>query len=134
MLKDIKRPKVEGVSVAIARDCTGAGEFGWKVFLINTNDFGIESVMITSKGYGSLQGEEKKTSVLRHWFDKVLPKSFEMVEIIHPELFGLCNEFWVSYYRSTEIFDKKFIFLPDSIKDENLMKIEILGREGVLHY
>jgi hypothetical protein len=39
----------------------------------------------------------------------------------------------VSYYRGSQIFDKKFIFVPDSIVPANLIPIALLGREGVLH-
>ncbi len=43
------------------------------------------------------------------------------------------NQYWVSYYRGQQIFDKKFIFVPDSIVPANLIPIALLGREGVLH-
>ena len=32
-----------------------------------------------------------------------------------------------------QIFDKKFIFVPDSIVDENLISVPTLGLEGILH-
>ena len=39
----------------------------------------------------------------------------------------------VSYYVGSKIFDKKFIFLPESIKDENLTYIKELNTKGILH-
>jgi hypothetical protein len=45
----------------------------------------------------------------------------------------LNNEFWVSYFIGSQIYDKKFIFVPDSIIEENMMTIDPPGLEGVLH-
>jgi hypothetical protein len=58
------------------------------------------------------------------------------IELIQPELFDLCNEFWVSYYiddGSNKIFDKKFLFLPGSVIEENMSFIPVLQMEGILH-
>jgi len=55
------------------------------------------------------------------------------VETIMPDVFHLNNEYWVSFYVESKIFDKKFIFVPDSIVEENLQPIVELGLDGVLH-
>lgn len=133
MKKDIIRYKVEGVYVAIVRKETDPGGFGWYVYLINDNDFALKNVLITSKGYGKLHGEKRETSVLRQMFDMIGPGSYEMVEPINPDLFALCNEFWVSYYLGREIYDKKYIFLPESMTDQYFTHIDQLGLEGILH-
>jgi 16S rRNA (adenine1518-N6/adenine1519-N6)-dimethyltransferase len=56
-----------------------------------------------------------------------------VVEPIMPEVFHLYNEYWVSYFIGSQIYDKKFIFVPDSIVDAHLIHIESLGLRGVLH-
>jgi len=56
-----------------------------------------------------------------------------MIELIQPEVFHLNNEYWVSYYHKGEIHDRKFIFLPDTIQEDNLQYIEMLKMEAVLH-
>jgi hypothetical protein len=134
MKKDIIRFKVKGVYMAIARQQTESGEFKWFVYIINNNDYAIDNVLITSKGYGSLNGEERKTSILRQLFDRIEPKSFQLVEPIDPKLFVLCNEFWVSYYIGRDIYDKKYIFLPESLTEKYITTINPLGLEGVLHH
>ncbi len=134
MKKDIIRYNVEGVYVAIARKPGESGDFSWYVYLINDNQFALSNVLITSKGYGDLGGEKKKTSVLRQMFEKIDSRSYEVVEPIKPELFALCNEFWVSYYLGSEIYDKKYIFLPESLTDNYISHIDQLGLEGILHY
>ena len=53
--------------------------------------------------------------------------------MIDPEVFHLNNEYWVSYFIDNQVFDKKFIFVPDSIREENLILIDLLNLEGILH-
>lgn len=136
MKSDIQFPKVEGVSIVIGREKLSDGTFEWTVFVMNTNDFGIRNVLVASKGYGEIDGVKKSTGILRHHVRSLPPHSAMPIELIQPELFNLCNEFWVSYYLdddSNKIFDKKFLFLPGSVIEENLSFIPILRCEGVLH-
>ncbi len=66
-------------------------------------------------------------------FEQVPPKSFVKIEPIDPAIFHIYNEYWVSYYVDRKIYDKKFIFVPDSIVEKNLIYISILDCPGVLH-
>jgi hypothetical protein len=133
MKKDIEFHAVEGVSVAIAKEVNELGQEEWNVFFINNNDLYLDNVMVASKGYGEHEGQEVKTSVLRHMFEQVAPKSFVQIEPIDPALFGITNEYWVSYYIGQTIYDKKFLFVPGSVVEENLIDISILNKRGVLH-
>ena len=133
MKKDLYFDPVEGVSIAIATSNNEAGEAIWNVYLINNNPDYLDNVLVTSKGYGSYQDEEVKTSVLRHMFEQIEPKSFVRIEPIDPSIFHIYNEYWVSYYIGRKIYDKKFIFVPESIVEENLIPIAILNMRGVLH-
>ena len=119
MKKDIDFGKVEGIYVSIAREEIDDTPV-WKVYLINDNDFEINNVLINSKGYGTKDGEEQKTSTLRHFIETVPAKSIAPIETIQPEVFHLNNEYWVSYYTQDNFFDKKFIFVPDSIVEDNI--------------
>jgi len=74
-----------------------------------------------------------KTSVLRHVFEQVPAKSAVKVEPIDPAIFHITNEYWVSYYVGEKIFDKKFVFVPESIIAENLVDIALLNAKGILH-
>lgn len=129
MKKDIDFSAVEGISVAIAQK----SDETWDVYLLNANPHPIENVLVTSKGYGVLEGNEVKTSVLRHMFEAVGAKSFVQIEPIDPAIFHINNEYWVSYYVDKQIFDKKFVFVPDAIKEENMINIGMLQLQGVLH-
>ncbi len=133
MISDIKIPEVKNVTLAVARKKNDGGNDEWKVYLINNNDFPIENTLVASKGYGKKDGETQKTSILRHFLDTILPNSATLIEPIDPALFHLNNEYWVSYYIGKQIFDKRFVFVPDAIKEENLSYIKELEMEGVLH-
>ncbi len=130
MRKDIKFPKVEGVSIAISREpnqTTGDYEYG--VFVINENEVALENVIVNSSGYS----EHKKTSTLRHYIEHMEAHSAVKLEAILPELFELVNQFWVSYYIGRKVYDKKFLFMPESIRDDNFSYIKAIEREGILH-
>lgn len=137
MKEHISFDPVEGVSVAVVPEpaaATEEGKEGWQVYLINHNTFPLRNVIVSSNGYGiQPDGETVRTSTLRHVFAEVEPRTAVPVEPIDPALFHLNNQYWVSYYRGTQIFDKKFIFVPDSIVPANLTSIALLGRQGVLH-
>lgn len=128
MKRDIDFPKVEGVQVAVVRK-----EDGWYVYLINKNTFIIENVLVTSRGYGIVEQERRETSVLRHRLGNVVSEASILIEPIDPQVFILNNEYWVSYYVGSQIFDKKFVFIQGSIIEENFTSIPELQLKGVLH-
>lgn len=133
MKEDIRIPKVENVTIAITRKLNEIQQAEWFVYLLNTNECSIQNIFVSSKGYGEKDGEQQKTGTLRHFFEEADAKSSILVEPIQEELFHLANEYWVSYYLDDQVFDKKFVFLPESIQEENLNYIPLLDMEGVLH-
>ncbi len=136
MKKDIEFLPVTGVQVVVARQKNEFDQYDWQVFLINQNQVAIQSVFVTSKGYSKPEqaGDIQKTSTLRHFFANIEPGQYEVIETIMPDVFHLTNEYWISYYIDNQIFDKKFIFVPDSIREDHLVKVPVLGGlEGILH-
>lgn len=132
MKKDIDFQPVTGVKLAIAKEEKATGT-EWAVYIINLNLIELKNVMITSKGYGEINGEVKKTSVLRHMLPELGEQAAAKVEPIDPAVFSLNNEFWVSYYILDQIFDKKFIFTSGSFDSGFIKMIPEIGLEGVLH-
>ena len=107
--------------------------FPVKTSIINKNQFPIENTLVASNGYGEKEGEQQRTSTLRHFLETVPAVGTALVEPIDSRLFHLNNEYWVSYYVGSQIYDRKFVFVPDSICVENLTFIKELNMEGVLH-
>ena len=132
MKKDLPENVVEDVAMAVVLIGETPEVKNWTVYLVNLKDYVLSNVLISSKGYGEKDGKLVKTSVLRHFLGDLDARSFKRVEAIDSEVFGLTNEYWLSYYIDGVIFDKKFIFLPESIVDENLIHIPLVDKPGVM--
>lgn len=137
MKHDISFDPVEGVSVAVVPEAAAAvsdEQPGWQVYLLNHNPYPLQNVIVSANGYGTQDdGEKVRTSTLRYVYEEVPPRTAVPVEPIDPALFHLNNQYWVSYYRGNQIFDKKYIFVPDSIVSANFIHISLLDQTGVLH-
>lgn len=134
MLRDIKHIAVEDIAIAVIPvDLNLAEEEQiWEVYILNLKQTPIENVMIASQGYGVFKGEEVMTSTLRHFLGDMSPLSFSLIEPIQYKVFGLNNEYWLSFYINGEIFDKKYIFLPESINPSYFTQIPLLEKRGVM--
>lgn len=132
MKKDIPENIVEDIAVSVVLEGETPDSKNWNVYVINLKNVAIETVLITSKGYGLKNGEEVKTSTLRHKIERIESQAFVKIEAIDEQVFGLNNEYWISYFIGSDIFDKKFIFLPESIIESNLIKIPLVNKPGVL--
>jgi hypothetical protein len=132
MKKDIVPPPVEDIAVAIVKEENEFLESVWNAYLLNLKQQNIEGVLVTSKGYGIYNGAEVKTSTLRHSLGVVDANSFRKIEPLVESLFGLNNEFWVSFFIGNLMYDKKYIFLPETIKEENFIMIPIINKKGVM--
>ena len=133
MKKDINPSPIKDVAVAVVKEVNELNQEVWNVYLINMKDERINQVLVSSKGYLKLEnGEETKTSVLRHALGDIEPRSFIKIEPIVEEVFGLHNEYWVSFFKDNELLDKKYIFLAETIKDENLTSVPVLDKKGIM--
>ncbi len=132
MKKDLPLNIVEDISVAIVLETETPTSKVWNVYLVNEKDKQIQNVLVSSRGYGQKDGREVKTTTLRHFIGDMDSLSSQKIEAIDPQVFGLTNEYWVSYYIDGTIYDKKYVFLPESIVDENLIKIPIVNKPGVM--
>ncbi|MDA7803927.1 hypothetical protein N8987_05065 [Crocinitomix sp.] len=135
MRKDIDIPKVEGVSVAVIKELNEEKTMEiFNVYLINRKKVALKNVLVSSKGYGENQqtGEQIKTSVLRHFLGDVEGNSYAKIEPIIEDVFGINNEYWVSFSLDGQMFDKKFIFLAETILDDNMKLVPIIERKGVV--
>ena len=132
MKADLPENTVEDIAIAVVLMSETPEVKNWTVYLVNLKDEPITNVLISSKGYGEKDGKQVKTSVLRHFIGDMNAQDFKGVEAIDQEVFGLTNEYWLSYYIGSTIYDKKFIFLPESIVVSNLIKIPLVNRPGVI--
>lgn len=132
MKEDIERPVVTDVAMAAVKEKNEFGEDQWMVYLVNMRDIALGTVLVASKGYGEIDGENRETSILRHHLDTLPPKSFARIEPIMKEVFGMFNEYWLSFFAEGKMYDKKYIFVPEAISEDNYTRIPLMDVEGVM--
>jgi hypothetical protein len=133
MKKDIIIPKVENVFLAVVQEWSDDFmEKVWYAYLVNDSDFLIESVMVVSKAFGTIEGEMKKTSLLRHAFVAVPAVSVVKIEMLEKSVLTLNNEFMLTFFMDNKLYDKKFVFKANSISENNVEEVPILFVDGVI--
>lgn len=132
MLKDATINKAHDIAIGVVNEENDQGERQWNVYFMNLKQKTLEGVLVSSRGYGTKDDEEVKTTQLRHFLDEVPPESYRKVEPIMEELFGLNNQYWVSYFLDGKMYEKRYVILPESIKRENFVTLPLINLEGVL--
>jgi hypothetical protein len=134
MKEGLLGPKVENVAFAVVKEKNENNEVMYYVYLLNLRDDIMEGIIITSTGYGEHvnTGERIRTSTLRHSLEVLLPNEAAKIEPIMEEVFGLANEYWVSFWVNEIMYDKKFVFLPETISPSKMKMIPLLGVKGIM--
>ena len=130
MIKDIIFPEVEDIAIAIVREHEGLDEYN--AYVLNFREEDIKNVLITSTGYGVINDVKKKTSTLRHFFEEVESLDYKLIEPVSKEVFGISNEYWISFTINGIMYDKQYVFLPESIIDSNFQMIPFIDKKGVI--
>ncbi len=134
MREELLGPKVEGVAFAVVQQLNEDNEQVYYVYLMNLRDDIMEGIIVTSQGYGNNveTGEKVRTSKLRHSLEILLPNEAAKIEPIMEDVFGLSNEYWVSFWVNDDLYDKKFVFVAESISEKNMKMLPIIGEKGVM--
>ncbi len=132
MIKDIDFKKPQELAMAVVKTDDNDDSSIWKVYLLNLKEQPIESVLVHSTGYGKANEKKVKTSALRQFFEQIEGRSFVEVEILTNELIGINNQFWVSFSFGGYLYDKKYVFLAETIREEHFTDIPLLNTKGIL--
>jgi hypothetical protein len=133
MLKDIEDYQVEGVGIATVQEWdTKTDDIVYNVYLINMHKNPIEGVLVMSKGFGVIDGEERMSSTLRHFLDTVDGESFCKIEPIQHELFVLNNQYQLTFFEDGKLYDKTYVFESNSIHPDNYKLVPLLNKPGIL--
>jgi hypothetical protein len=134
MKKDIPFLKVEDLAIAmVPRQAHEEDhEDFWDTYLINLKEESLKSVLINSTGYGEVNGESKKTTTLRYFYEEVGPLQIVKVEAVIKNVLTIANEYWVSFSYNGHLYDKKYIFVPGSLEEMNFTTIPFLNKRGVM--
>ncbi|MFT5778276.1 MAG: hypothetical protein ACI837_001232 [Crocinitomicaceae bacterium] len=134
MREELLGPKVEDVAMAVVQQLNENGEKIYYTYLLNLRDDIMEGIIVTCKGYGHNpnSGETVKTATLRHSLEILLPNEAAKIEPLMEEVFALSNEYWISFWINDQLYDKKFVFLAESISEANMKNIPLIGEIGVM--
>jgi len=127
--KDIEIPVAKDVHVAMIREWNK--EFldkDWNAYIINDRNTPIEMTMVVSKGYD----KDRKSSTMRHGIGDMQPKSFRKIEVVQEDVLGLNNEFFVTFYADNKLYEKRFVFEKNTVKENNLVQIQLIDKEGIM--
>lgn len=131
MKKDINIPEIKDVFMAIVKEYNEEFQCeDWNAYLVNDKDEDLEMAIIVSKGYD----EDKmiETSVMRKTIEKLPAKSFAKIELVQPDLFKLTNFFNTTFFVGNTMYDKKYVFEKNTIKEGALRMIKQLNKEGII--
>lgn len=133
MKEGLLGPTVENVGFAVVEE-TVENEKIYNVYLLNMREDIMEGIIVTSTGYGENvnTGERVRTSTLRHCLEVLLPGEVAKIEPIMEEVFGLANEYWISFWVEDVMYDKKYVFLPETVSSAKMKLIPQLGLKGVM--
>ena len=133
MKEGLLGPTVENVGFAVVEE-TVENEKIYNVYLLNMRQDIMEGIIVTSTGYGENvnTGERVRTSTLRHCLEVLLPGEVAKIEPIMEEVFGLANEYWISFWVEDVMYDKKYVFLPETVSSAKMKLIAQLGFKGVM--
>jgi hypothetical protein len=133
MKADIEFPKVTQVYLAAVQEWSDDFmENKWFAYLINDQEVKIEGIMVVSKAFGTLDGEMKKTSLLRHAYVEIPPQAAIKIEMMTDDVLELNNEFMVTYFQDAKLHDKKYIFKANAINEFATRDLPVLDKKGVL--
>lgn len=128
MLKDIENHTFEDIILVATPNETDSS---WSIYLVNVGDELLETVMVSSSGYGQVENQRRQTSTLRWSMGDLKPKSFCKIEEVTDELISFHNEYMVTCFVGGRLKDKKAVFTPHSLDMENCELVPLLQLKGI---
>lgn len=133
MIRNVAFNKVEDVAIAIVPDKDPeTGMDLWRSYFINFKEINLENIMVRVRGVGQKNDETINTSTLRILLENVSSEGFAEIDMFEAGATSLSNEYWVSFRLDEYLYDKKFIFVPESIIESNFIQIPFLEKRGVM--
>ncbi len=129
MKKDIEIPIAKNIQLVATQEWDK--EFlqkNWYVYIINNRVDTIESVLVMSRG----ESKDKKTTTIRRNLGNLPPSTSKKIEFIQEEVLSFTNEYVVTFFAEGKLFDRTFIFEPQSINESNTVFVEVIGQECVV--
>jgi len=127
--KDIDIPMVKDVYVAAVFELNeDYNTHDWNIYIINANKTPIETVLVIAQGYT----EKKMTAAMRKTVKIIPAKGFAKIEYIDESVFGLDNFFTITYFLENKMYDKRFEFPRNTIREDEMATIPVMPQKGIL--
>lgn len=104
----------------------------WNVYLINDSDNELHDILVVSKAFGTIDGEMRKTSLLRHALVEMPPVSAVKIEMVEDSVLALNNEFMLTFFIGNTLYDRKYTFIANSIREDRTEEVPHLWKQGVI--
>jgi hypothetical protein len=129
MKKDIPNLKVE--DFAIAAIPSEDPNF-WDIYILNLHLDELKNVFVVASGYGEIDGEVRKSSLMRYFYESLPSLEMQRIETLPITLFDITNEYWVSFTLDGHLYDKRYLYVPGSLSPINFIKIPFIEKDGVM--
>ena len=130
MLKDINFSSKDTVAIALAKN--NPQDDMWIAYLLNLDDQELNTVMVSSRGYGELDGVKKETATLRWNLGEISAQSVCIIEEIPEDVLQLNNEFLISYFIENQFFNKKIILNSENVIEDFYIDLPLIHKKGIL--
>ncbi len=129
MRKDIEIPEVKNVYVAVVQEKhLEYNTLDWNVYIINDSNEDLDTVLIVSKGYS----DSKVTPPMRHNLKLLPARSYAKIEYLQDQVLELNNEFKITFFIGSQMFDKSYLFRKNTINPRALQSIPLMQVKGVM--
>ncbi len=129
MRKDIEIPKAENVYIIAVKEWDkDFTEQQWNVYFVNNRKSNIDTVLVLSRG----NSENKKTANLRHNLGDVQAEKAIKIEFIPENILGFTNEYLVTFFADSKMYEQKFTFEPFSISEEKIVALPVIENKGII--
>jgi len=132
MRSDIKFKEVEGVAIAVIPDFGDQAVPIYESYLVNQKDEPIKNVFIRASGEGVADNEGIKTATMRKLVEEIPPKSYVQIDMFERAAADLFNEYWISFWYDDYLYEKRYLFAPGMIDEDNFIFVPILEKVGVM--
>ena len=130
MLKDINFSSKDTVAIALAKN--NPQDDMWIAYLLNLDVQELNTVMVSSRGYGELDGVKKETATLRWNLGEISAQSVCIIEEIPEDVLQLNNEFLISFFIENQFFNKKIILNSENVIEDFYIDLPLIHKKGIL--
>jgi len=129
MRKDIETPEVKDVYVAAIKELnTDFNTEDWNAYIINNGSTPLEMVLIVSHGYDA----HRKTSQFRHSLQLLPAHGYAKIEFMEDSVLTLTNSFAITYFLDNKMYEKRWEFPANSIREDNAVTLPVMHKKGIL--